>query len=156
MRNFQRSSRHDLVVGKLATDSHKKSGQPIFQSRRDLMCFAAVLGWESKRRNVVKEPSIEFVEYRVFERSPQAQELLYLIGLAETRNPDCLRPEAEDALVTLFEEFADGGLEILLEWLNETPSDGPGDRAILEALGKYGYLQQTDKPPEAIASDVVF
>ena len=81
---------------------------------------------------------------------------MFLIGLAETKDVDCLREENEDSLVSLFEEYADGGLEVLAEWLKETPSDPAGDRAILEALKRYGYLELQNKPPEAVAAEIEF
>ena len=99
---------------------------------------------------------VPFVDGRIFENEPQSPELMYLIGLAETKDVDCLREEKEDDLVSLFEEYADGGLDVLAEWLKETSSDPFGDRAILEALKRHGHLELQDKPPEAVAAEIEF
>jgi dnd system-associated protein 4 len=106
MRTFRHNSSHDAIVQLLYGTAHKKAGQPIFVTKRDLLCFAAVLGFEGKRRNAILEKPTEFVDSRPFENSREAMQLLYLIGLAETKDVDCLRVENEDSLVTIFEECA--------------------------------------------------
>jgi dnd system-associated protein 4 len=156
MRNIRRSSRHNSTVDTLAEAKQKDNGQTIFPTLRDLLCFAAVLGYQVERKRPLIEPFLPFVDGRIFENEPQAPELMFLIGLAETKDVDCLREENEDSLVSLFEEYADGGLEVLAEWLKETPSDPAGDRDILEALKRYGYLELQNKPPEAVAAEIEF
>jgi dnd system-associated protein 4 len=83
-------------------------------------------------------------------------QLLYLIGLAETKDVDCLRVENEDSLVTIFEEYANGGLSTLEDWLLETPSDPHGDRAIVDALNRHGFLTPTATSPEDTVAKVEF
>jgi dnd system-associated protein 4 len=156
MRNIRRSSRHNSTVDLLAEAKQKDSGLTIFPTLRDLLCFSAVLGYQLERKGPLVEPFVPFVDARIFENEPQAPELMFLIGLAVTKDVDCLREENEESLVSLFEEYADGGLEVLAEWMKETPSDPAGDRAILEALKRYGYLEILDKPPEAVAAEIEF
>lgn len=156
MRTFRHNSSHDATVQLLYGTVHKKAGQPIFVTKRDLLCFAAVLGFEEKRRNPISEKPTEFVDSRPFENSREAMQLLYLIGLAETKDVDCLRVENEDGLVSIFEEYADGGLSTLEDWLLETPSDPNGDRAIVNALNRHGFLTSTFASPEEIVAKVEF
>jgi len=142
-------------VDTLAESKQRDAGQTIFPTLRDLLCFSAVLGYQVERKSDLTDP-VPFVDSRIFENEPQAPELMYLIGLAETKDVDCLREENEEDLVSLFEKYADGGLDVLAEWLKETSSDPFGDRAILEALKRHGYLELQDKPPEAVAAEIEF
>lgn len=156
MRTFRHNSGHDGLVLLLFGTPHKRARQPIFVTKRDLLCFAAVLGFEiGKRGNIGQNPT-DFVDPRPFENSQEAMNLLYLIGLAETKDVDCLREENEDRLVEIFEEYADTGLSTLQEWLRETPSDPHGDRAIIEALKNHGYLSSARESTEEIVAEVEF
>ena len=50
---------------------------------REVMCFAAVLGYESDRKRKLKEKTFE-IDSRNFMNSQQAQDLLYLVALASS------------------------------------------------------------------------
>jgi dnd system-associated protein 4 len=156
MRVFRSNSSHDAIIQLLYGTPHKKAGQPIFVTKRDLLCFAAVLGFEGNRRNKILEKPSDFVDPRPFENSQEAMHLLYLVALAVTKDVDCLREDSEEELVTIFEEYADGGLCILEEWLRETPSDPHGDRAIIEALTKHGFLSSSGDSIESVVAEVEF
>ena len=67
-----------------------------------------------------------------------------------------LRDENDDKLVSIFEEYADGGLAVLKEWITETPTDPDGDRAILVALQKHGFLSVKNESAESVVADVEF
>jgi dnd system-associated protein 4 len=157
VRTFRHNHRFEPLVDLLYGKPLKKANnQPIFATKRDLLCFAAVLGFEEDRHGPIEAKAVDFVDSRPFENSQEAMNLLYLIGLAVTKDADALREENEEKLVEIFEQFADGGLSVIQEWLAETPSDPHGDRAILEALKKHGYLGLTDEPAEDVVADVEF
>jgi dnd system-associated protein 4 len=156
MRTFHHNSVHDALVHLLFETPHKRANQAIFVTKRDLLCFAAVLGFDIGKRGKINEKPTDFVDSRPFENSQEAMNLLYLIGLAETKDVDCLREENEDKLVEIFEEYADTGLNTLQEWLRETPSDSQGDRAIIEALKTHGFLTPDGGSKEEIVAEVEF
>ncbi|MDG7001118.1 MAG: hypothetical protein JRN15_18645 [Nitrososphaerota archaeon] len=157
MRTFRHNQRYEPLVDLLYGKPLKKANnQPIFATKRDLLCFAAVLGFDREKKGPIEAKAVEFVDSRPFENSQEAMNLMYLIGLAVTKDVDSLREENEEKLVEIFEQYADGGLSILQEWLAETPSDPHGDRAILEALKKHGYLSTTGEPAEDVVADVEF
>jgi dnd system-associated protein 4 len=156
LRIFRNNSSHDALIELLYGTTHKKAGQPLFVTKRDLLCFAAVLGFEGNRRNKILEKPTDFVDPRNFENSQEAMNLLYLIGLAVTKDVDSLREDKEEELVAIFEEFADGGLCTVEEWLRDTPSDPNGDRAIVEALKTHGFLAPPEEPIEAVVAEVEF
>jgi dnd system-associated protein 4 len=141
MRGIKASNNHQDMIRHL---THPVSGRPIFDSMRSLVCFAAVLGYEYSKKNVLAGEQFEAVDGRIFENNDQAIDLLYLIALAHEKDADILRVENEEKMVAIFEEFAQGGFEILSGWLREKPEDTVGDRAIISAFGKYGFLSTGD------------
>lgn len=156
MKTFRHNSSHDGLVHLLFETPNKRANQAIFVTKRDLLCFAAVLGFEIGRRGKITQKPTDFVDPRPFENSQEAMNLLYLIGLAETKDVDSLREENEDKLVEILEEYADTGLTTLQEWMRETPSDSQGDRAIIEALKNHGYLTPALESTEEVVAEVEF
>jgi len=118
------------------------------------MCFAAVLGFEHGRMKPL-DPSTMEIDGRTFENHQQSLDLVYLVALAHAKNVEVLREDSENRAIEIFEGYAEGGFEVLAGWLKEKPQDENGDEAILEALGKYGFLQ-TIREVDAAASDVEF
>lgn len=143
MRGIRRSKKFEEMVRQLAEKPHSISGRPVFPTIRELMCFAATLGFEHKRRNPIQDEYLE-IDSRNFENSETAVDLLYLIGLASEKNVNILRDEETDKMVSIFEEYAQGGFEILESWLREKPEDTDGDKAILAALNKNDFLSTRD------------
>jgi hypothetical protein len=70
-------------------------------------------------------------------------DLLYLISLADTKDPEILRTEREDDCINIFEAYANGGFNTLSAWMREKPDDEVGDQAILQALSKMNLIEQT-------------
>lgn len=137
MRNIKRNENHEDLVRQLteATDA----GRPVFPTMRELMCFAAVLGYENKKRMKLGNKTHD-IDARIWERSQQAMDLVYLIALVDQQDGEILRDEREDDALGIFEEYANGGLDVLAGWMKEKPDDLNGDRAILAALSSYGFL----------------
>jgi dnd system-associated protein 4 len=154
MRAVKRSKRFEVIVSLLAETNHPQAKRPIFPTIRELLCFAAVLGFEKERRVPLEIDSIE-IDARPFENHPQTLDVLYLIALASTKDAEVLREENDDKILGIFEEYAAGGFEILSSWLKEKPDDDCGDKAILTALSKYGYLNDSRNVESAVA-DVSF
>lgn len=144
-----RSIKSDEKFGEMIQNlSHPVTGKSIFPTMWELLCFAAVLGFEYEKRIELKGNLLPFVDGRIFSDKPLAMDLLYLIALASEKNADILRDE--EPMLKIFEEYAYGGLEILQGWLREKPEDSNGDKAILEALHKYNFLAVRDDVPVAV------
>ncbi len=118
------------------------------------MCFAAVLGFEKEHKKPLESSTME-IDGRTFETHQQSLDLIYLLALAEAKNADIVREEREDEAIAVFEQYAQGGFEVLAGWLKEKPEDENGDKAILAALNKCGFLEQSRGVDEA-ALDVSF
>jgi dnd system-associated protein 4 len=154
MRGIKWARSHDGLVRRLAEAPHPINKKSIFPTMRELIAFAAVLGFEMENFRPIKGDTNE-IDWRIWQNNEQALDLLYLIPLAHKRSVDILRDDAEEELQTLFEGYANGGLEVLQGWMNEKPDDLNGDRAVLVALGKYGFLAPV-KDAEDVLADIEF
>ncbi len=156
MRGIRRSEQFEEMVRQLAEMQHPEAIPPrsIFPTMRDLLCFAAVLGFEYDRRHSLQAKTNE-IDGRVFSNNQPTLDLLYLIALASSKDANTLREDNEEEILQIFEEYAQGGLEILDGWLKAKPEDNHGDRAILAALGKHGFLDSS-KEVEAAIGDISF
>lgn len=94
----------------------------------DVLVFAAALGLKRNRRVRLSEPLAEPIRQSVFERQGY-DTMMNLIALHADQRPDVLADsdEAVNARAQTFEEFANGGLEILQEELR-------GVRDVLETV----------------------
>src|SRR5215212_5293849 len=130
MRAIKRSEKFEELVKKLAVEEHPVTKKSIFPTIRELVCFAAVLGFENNRRGKLEDATND-VEGRIFLNSQQSLDLIYLIALAAEKDGEILREENEEKMFQAFEEYAQGGFEILEQWMKEKPEDHFGNEAIL-------------------------
>ncbi len=156
MRTIRRAREMANVVARLADAQHPSTRQPIFGTFRDLLCFAAALGFEESSRVPLGKDTDDFVDRRPLENSDLTIDLMYLLALAATRSVDILRDENEEEVSSIFEEYANGGLHILANWLKEKPEDINGEKAILKALCERNYLAQNGRSLQAVAGEVSF
>jgi dnd system-associated protein 4 len=108
MRRIQRDVRHEEMIKTLT------SGEtPVFREIWRLMLFAAALGIaRGQRKPLEKVDSGKAIPDSYFS-SPGWRGFLYLLGVAESGDSNCLRgtEAAQDLLVNEFEEYANGGLD---------------------------------------------
>lgn len=149
MRSVRRSERFENMIRLLAVDNHPLAGRPIFPTMRELLCFAAMLGFQVERKYPVDDKTEE-IDGRTFENHQRSHDLICLLALADSKDAEVLREENEEQCVTIFEQYAEGGLRELDSWLNEMPADEYGDNAILMSLLNKGYLGSTSTIEEAI------
>lgn len=154
MRAIRRSDQFEEMVRQLAETQHPEAGRSIFPTMRELMCFAAVLGFEYERRHHLQSKTNE-IDSRIFSNSPQALDLMYLIALATEKDVNILRDDNEEKMIQIFEEYAQGGFEVLQGWLREKPEDDHGDQAVLAALAKYNFLDSPEDV-EAVIGEISF
>lgn len=110
MRRIQRDVCHEEFVKNLTTGD-----TVLFKEIWRLLLFAAALGIkDGKRRPLEKVDSGKAIPDTYFS-TPGWRGFLYLIGIAETGDSNCLRstPEMQDNLITAFEEYANHGLYLL-------------------------------------------
>ena len=103
------------------------------------------IGFNEGKRTPLEGKTIE-LDGRVFDNSQSSMDLIYLLALAEGRDAMILHPDREDEVATIFEEFSATGLGVLDRWMKECSDDLNGDRAILTALRKEGFLKKSSGP----------
>lgn len=101
----------EAIIVKLTRNDDSNGG--AFLTRADLMTFAAVIGY-NKGSRVPLTDWLEPIRQEVFARSGH-DTVINLLALATTRDPKSLasNDEAEDLRISIFEEYANGGLESL-------------------------------------------
>lgn len=145
--NINRSRVHEDMVQRLATQKLPGSERTLFPTIRELLCFAALLGYsENRRLPLDKDKGVEDVSYQQFERG-DAEDLIYLIALADTKDPEILKDGGESKCAEIFEEYANGGLQIIHEAMLRGGGEYP-DRDILELLKEQGYLNSDEEEPD--------
>ena len=145
--NINRSKIHEEMVQRLAVQKIPPADRSLFPTIRELLCFAALLGYsEGKRIPLDSDSGKEDVSYQQFERG-DAEDLIYLIALAETKDPEILKDGEESRCAEIFEEYANGGLQILRDAMNQSGGEYP-DRDIQELLLERGYLDVQDIEPD--------
>ena len=148
--NINRSKIYEEYVQKLAALPLPGSDRRLFPTIRELLCFAAVLGFSEQRRLPLdRSQGVEDVSYQQFERG-DAENLIYLIALAETEDPDILREGEEGRCAEIFEEYANGGLAIIKDHLLREGGEYP-DRALMSMLRERGYLVPAQAEPDLAA-----
>jgi len=104
-------------VGKLVYSDESKTAP--FKQKSDALAFAAALGLKRDRKTTLGNSYAEPIRLSVFEG--QGYDILInLIALHEKEDPKLLSnsPADVDHRVTIFEEYANGGLEILMQELS--------------------------------------
>ncbi len=145
MKNVYRDNRHDTLVKRLAGDiNHPLMKTSLFPFIRELLCFAALVGYAEGEKTALSKTTSE-IPGRVFENSDEAQDIIYLLALVEKRDADILRNEREAEAISIFEQYANGGLDVISRWISEDPGDPYGDHAIIQAMQKYGYFDRAKK-----------
>lgn len=145
MRRIQRDSCHEDLI-KILTGGEA----PLFKEIWRVMLFAAALGVrQAKRRQILKSDSGKAIPDNYFS-APGWKGFLYLIGVAESGDTECLRGtnEAQEALVTAFEEYANQGLHTLGERIKSQPK-------LLDDLISLLLEACSPKPPLPDVTDLI-
>lgn len=121
MRRIRRDEIHEELLKELT------SGEtPLFKDLWRILLFAAMLGFKRKSRIPLGSfDSGKAMPDSYFANSPAWPGTLYLLGLVESEKTAVMgsKPEDQDELITIFEEYANGGLAYFKSRL-----DSGGDR----------------------------
>jgi hypothetical protein len=109
------------------TGGERPDGAPLFGTLRELLCFAAVLGFQLSRREELAGHTTAPIPEEVFAKNEDALSCVRMI-------------ERIDEMVNIFEEYALGGSRLLNHFLSELPTDILGAEALLEGLRKEKLL----------------
>jgi len=119
-----RNRKYESIVEKLCARKTSHSSKPIFQYNKDLMVFAAMVGYTFKAKEDLEKDPIQIVlsTYATDEKDG----FVYLLALLEEQDALSLKDERILASVKHFERYCNGGLSIIKKWLDENPGDIDG------------------------------
>ena len=118
--SINRSKIHEGTIQNLAGENASvfdESGKKLFSTIRELLTFSALLGvHHSLRIPLDKSAGVDDIQGSIYDDT-EALEFIWLIGIIETENVDVLKDGNERDCALIFEEYANGGLQLISEWL---------------------------------------
>ena len=118
MTDIRRPKQHESMFTDMAGP---KSEKKVFLSYKDMLVFAACLGYSHDKR-IPFEGSLEPVGMHIF-KGEYDEAIFNCIGLAETEDPTIMGEKCDSERVRIFEEYACGGLDIIKNRVYESPED---------------------------------
>lgn len=118
----RRDRKHELLVSKLCVPS--EGNKAIFRFIKDLMVFAAMVGYQKNKRCPLAIDGISIILETY--ASDQKDAFIYLLALMTEKNGTCLKDENLLLSIRIFEEYCNAGLEEIQLWLDENPGDIEG------------------------------
>lgn len=116
----------------------------MFQTLREALTFCAVLGYKERRKKSLDSNTgtedIAGAQYF----NNEAVDTLFALALAETKGSDILRIEHERECVQIYEEYANGGLDLVQSWIDRF-ADVDIEEAVWRGLNSIGV-----RPPLAV------
>lgn len=140
LRQVMRRRHFERIYEMLAKPTSDRSPR-VFGTIKELLCFAAFLGFAQDRRVPFEKSDIlDDIQEQIFAKDDDALRAILLIGLAHAGTIDIFHPDRTDELVRAFEEYANGGMEIIAQWIDDHPTDLSGHDAIIRGLREKELL----------------
>ena len=146
MRGVRRDKKYSDLTD-ILTKKNPRTDTAVFPSKKALQCYAACLGFEKKLRIALSPGAVDSIEWHTFDNG-NFTDFIYVISLAETKDIAVLGYDIDNSdkgdfsedMVSIFEEYANGGFEIIQNWLNKHPNDRHGTDALISGLKRDGLL----------------
>lgn len=108
-----------------------------FNTLREALTFCAVLGYKERRRLPLdKNAGTEDIAGAQYQTN-DAVDIMFALALAERKETDILRPENDQDSIQIYEEYANGGLDLVQSWLDRY-ADSSVEDAIMRGLKTIG------------------
>lgn len=141
---------HSVHRSKVYENTLQTLGGPnakLFQTLRDALSFAAALGYRERRRLKLDDKAgREDIQAQIYNGN-DAVDLIFAIALAEAKSAEILKPTNEKECIQIFEEYANGGLALITEWIERYPDIDVED-AIWRGLKIIGFTPDTSSLEE--------
>ena len=113
---------HEPLVDKLT--SNKEGNSALFPYIKDLMVFAAMVGFSKSKRKPIGNETVSII-LETYE-TDRKDAFIYLIALMTEKNGACLKNENLLSSIKIFEEYCNAGLAEIQFWFDENPGDHLG------------------------------
>lgn len=138
---IKRNRKYEPLVERLCTRKSTYSNKAIFTYIKDLMVFAAMVGYTLDVRENLESDAIQIVLSTY--ASDEKDGFIYLIALLEEQDPLCLKDDSLLASIKHFEQYCNGGLSVIQGWLEENPGDSEAVDTLVEKI--YTQIVQNNK-----------
>lgn len=138
MKRIQRASDKEDIIRSLMADQIG-----IFKEIWRLLLFAAQIGIKNSKKEPLKSvDSGKGIDQSTFGNCAAWPGVLYLISLVESESTNALSgsTEAEDQRISIFQEYANGGLSILQDFFSDRPLDLDGLLVFIETQNKESIV----------------
>lgn len=148
MRNIKIDEKWDPIFLRF-TDrdyKHPASEKPIFDYKRDFLCFLAMLGYYKGERLPLSK-SFKSFDSRLLE-DDVSKDIINMLALATFQDPNLLLKDKDpdEKIALMFEEYINAGFAVIDRWLIDKPEDTYGDQAIIFGLREEGLLGEKQEP----------
>lgn len=117
--NIYRDRKYENIIHKLVENSESS----IFKFNKDLMVFAAMIGHSFNKRLPINNYNDAISIILGTYASTQDDGFIYLMALMDNKNATCLKDRNLLQAVKVFEDYCNGGLDLINDWFNSNPSD---------------------------------
>lgn len=152
--NVRRNRKYETLVERLCSRKSSYSNRPVFEFNKDLMVFAAVLGYERSMKENLDSDSIQITLGTY--ASDEKDGYIYLLALLESQKAESLKDVNLDASVKSFEKYCNGGLSIIQSWMDDNPGDIEGVDTLVDRIFDQLSLSSNDDDVEHAKKDVDF
>jgi len=141
----RRERNHDALIARLSADN-----KSIFQYLKDLMVFAAMVGYSRGERREVRGDTIDIIldTYATDEKDG----FIYLLGLLEHKDGHVLKDQNLRKCVEVFEEYCNAGLYTIEAWLDDNPGDPSGIDTLLHHI--YSKIVENESADEPLNEEI--
>jgi dnd system-associated protein 4 len=127
------------MIQRLCVDKIPDLDKSLFPTIREFLSFSALLGYsEGRKIPLDKKAGVEDIAGAQYEHH-EAFEIVLALAIAASKSSDILKEGNEAECALIYEEYANGGMTLVAEWLAASPDQGP-DRAIYTGLVQAGYI----------------
>ena len=137
---IRRPQRHEVLVKQLVDER-------VFDKIRDVLLFAASIGFANQRRTAF-DKSGEQIRYETVTEPAYADALINMVAVLENEtDPEVLGPDRLADRIRVFEEFANGGLDLIQEKMNMKSGSA---ESIVESFVRGALDRPTSEEPVSV------
>ncbi len=131
-RRIQRSADKENIIKRLTSENE------IFREIWRLLLFSAQVGWRKQKRVALAQTDTgKGIDQSTFGNCPSWPGLILMMAVAESNSEQFLGGDSDtdQERIKIFEEYANGGLEVIDDFFSDRSANIEGIIALIESLG---------------------